>query len=136
MPEPRGFGFAIRAFVDADHATDSMTCKSRTGFLLFLNSGPIYWLSKKQTSVETSSFGSDFCAMKQCTDYICGLRYKLRMHDGYPLWEASLHMSLVITNLSWLTLPFLSQHSRRNLKVLHTTLYAKDVLVKRGVLPM
>ena len=36
-------------------------------------------MSKKQTSVETSSFGSEFIAMKQCTEYIRGLRYKLRM---------------------------------------------------------
>ena len=28
MAEPRGFGFTMRAFVDADHATDSMTHKS------------------------------------------------------------------------------------------------------------
>ena len=36
-------------------------------------------MSKKQNSVETSSFGSEFIAMKQCTEYIRGLRYKLRM---------------------------------------------------------
>ena len=47
--------------------------------MVFLNSAPIYWFSKKQTSVETSSFGSEFCAMKQCCEYIRGLRYKLRM---------------------------------------------------------
>jgi hypothetical protein len=39
----------------------------------------VYWLSKKQTGIETSSFGAEFCAMKQCTEYIRGLRYKLRM---------------------------------------------------------
>ena len=79
MPRPRGLGFIMRAFVDADHATDSITRKSRTGFLVYLNGAPIYWLSKKQTSVETSSFGSEFTAMKACTEYIRGLRYKLRM---------------------------------------------------------
>jgi hypothetical protein len=79
MPEARGFGFTMRAFVDADHATDSITRRSRTGFLVYLNSAPIYWTSKKQISVETSSFGSEFTAMKQCTEYIRGLRYKLRM---------------------------------------------------------
>ena len=36
-------------------------------------------MSKKQTSVETSSLGAEFIAMKQCTEYIRGLRYKLRM---------------------------------------------------------
>ena len=79
MPQPRGFGFTMRAFVDADHATDSMTRKSRTGFLVYLNSAPIFWTSKKQQGVETSSFGSEFTAMKQCTEYVRGLRYKLRM---------------------------------------------------------
>ena len=79
MPETRGQGFTMRAFVDADHAGDSITRRSRTGFIIYLNSAPIYWMSKKQTSVETSSFGSEFIAMKQCTEYVRGLRYKLRM---------------------------------------------------------
>jgi hypothetical protein len=50
--EPRGFGFKIRAYVDSDHAGDSITRRSRTGFIVFLNSSPIYWTSKKQTSIE------------------------------------------------------------------------------------
>lgn len=65
MPEPRGIGFIVRCKVDADHAGDTVTRRSRTGFLVYLNSAPIYWLSKKQTSVESSSFGSKFVAMKQ-----------------------------------------------------------------------
>ena len=69
----------MRAFIDADHAGDVVTRRSRSGFIVYLNSAPIYWLSKKQTSVETSSFGSEFMAMKHCTEYIKGLRYKLRM---------------------------------------------------------
>ena len=36
-------------------------------------------MSKKQASCETSTFGSEFCAMKQGTEYVRGLRYKLRM---------------------------------------------------------
>ena len=84
MPEPRGVAFTIRAFVDSDHAGDVTTRRSRTGFIIFLNSAPIYWSSKKQTSVETSSFGSEFLAMKACCEYIRGLRYKLRMM-GIPV---------------------------------------------------
>ena len=79
MPQPRGFGFVIRAKVDADHAADLVTRRSRTGFLIFLNCALVYWSSKKQTSVESSSFGSEFVAMKQCCEYLRGLRYKLRM---------------------------------------------------------
>ena len=79
MPEPRGFGFIMRAKVDADHASDTVTRRSRTGFLIFLQGSPIYWHSRKQTSVESSTFGSEFVAMKQCCEYLRGLRYKLRM---------------------------------------------------------
>lgn len=79
MPEPRGMGFVIRAKVDADHASDTVTRRSRTGFVVYLNSALVCWWSKKQTSVESSSFGSEFIAMKQCCEYLRGLRYKLRM---------------------------------------------------------
>ena len=78
-PVPRGLGFLLRAFVDADHAADVITRRSRTGFMVFLNNAPIYWMSKKQNSVETSSFGSEFMAMKHVCEYLRGLRYKLRM---------------------------------------------------------
>ena len=72
------------AYVDADHAADTTTRRSRTGFLVFLNCAPIYWMSKKQASIESSTFGSEFTAIKQCTEYIRGLRYKLRMM-GIPV---------------------------------------------------
>ena len=79
MPTPRGMGFTMRVKVDADHAGDTVTRRSRTGFMIFLNSSLIYFTSKKQLSVESSSFGSEFIAMKQCCEYVRGLRYKLRM---------------------------------------------------------
>ena len=73
MPEPRGHGFVMHVKVDADHASDTVTCQSRTGFLVYLNCALIYWFSKKQNSVESSSFGSEFIAMKQCCEYLHGL---------------------------------------------------------------
>ena len=76
----------MTAYVDADHAGDKLTRRSRTGYVIFLNMAPIYWHSKKQTSVETSSFGSEFVALKQCTEYLRGLRYKLRMM-GIPVQD-------------------------------------------------
>ena len=84
MPQPRGLGFIVHAKVDADHASDTVTRRSRTGFLVWINSALVYWMSKKQTSVESSSFGSEFTAMKQCCEHIRGLRYKLRMM-GIPV---------------------------------------------------
>jgi hypothetical protein len=69
----------IRAKVDADHASVSVTRRSRTGFLVWINSCLVYFLSKKQTSVEFFTIGSEFVAMEQCCEYLRGLRYKLGM---------------------------------------------------------
>ena len=83
-PPPRGKEFLVRAKVDADHAGDTQTRRSRTGFIVYMQCAPIYWFSKKQNSVESSTFGSEFCAMKQCCEHLRGLRHKLRMM-GIPV---------------------------------------------------
>ena len=83
-PKPLGLELVIRAYVDADHAGDKITRRSRTGFIIFINSAPVHWISKKQAGVETSTFGSEFLAMKHCCEYLRGLRYKIRMM-GIPL---------------------------------------------------
>ena len=88
MPEPRGQGFRMRVYVDCDLGGELVTRRSRTGFAVFLNNAPIYWMSKKQGSCEVSTFGSEFTAMKQAVEYVRGLRYKLRML-GIPCEEPS-----------------------------------------------
>ncbi len=59
MPESIGQGFIMSGYIDSDHADDVATRRSRTGFLVFLNSALIFWMSKKQTSIETISYGSE-----------------------------------------------------------------------------
>ena len=88
MPEPRGMGFTIVAKVDADHASNTVTRRSRTQILVYLNCSLVHWWSKKQTSIESSSFGGEFIAMKQCCEYLHGLRYKLCMM-GIPCDQPS-----------------------------------------------
>ena len=83
-PEPRGLPVQMTTFADSDHAGDKVTRRSRTGVLIFCNRAPILWHSKKQTSIETSSFGSEFAAMKTAVELSEGLRYKLRMM-GVPI---------------------------------------------------
>ena len=87
-PSPKGMGFTMTAYVDSDHAGDVISRRSRTGFIIYLNNAPVYWMSKKQQGVETSSFGAEFTAMKQCTEYVRGLRFKLRMM-GIPCMDPS-----------------------------------------------
>ena len=70
--------------MDADHAGDQITRRSRTRFIMFINSAVINWYSKKQGSVEGATFGSEFMAMKTVAEVNKGLMYKLRMM-GVPI---------------------------------------------------
>ena len=70
MPTARRKEFTIREYIDADHAGKLVTRRCRTGFICFLNNSPIYWSSKKQTGIETSSFGSKYIAMESCCEYL------------------------------------------------------------------
>lgn len=78
-PESRGLPVVMSAFVDADHAGCKVTRRSYTGVIIFVNRAPILWFSKKQNTVETSTFGSEFIAMRISVELIEGLHYKLRM---------------------------------------------------------
>ena len=65
--------------MDSDHAGNKVTSRSQTGILIFLNVAPINWFSKRQNTVESSSFGLELIALKIALEQIMGLRYKLRM---------------------------------------------------------
>lgn len=84
MPEPRGAKVHVSLFCDAAHATCLVTRRSTTGIVIFVNGAPIIWYSKRQNTIETSTFGSEFVALKIAVELNEGLRYKLRMM-GIPL---------------------------------------------------
>ena len=68
-------------FVDADHSGEKLTRRYQSGFIIFLHMAPIYYCSKRHNTVETSTFGSDFMALKLACQYMRVLRYKLRMME-------------------------------------------------------
>lgn len=78
MIQPKGEEATITVYVDADHAHDLVTRRSVTGILLFINNTPIAWTSKRQKTVETSSYGSELVAARIATEMIIEFRYKLR----------------------------------------------------------
>lgn len=84
QPEPLGNPVNISCFVDADHAGNRVTRRSHTGVMLFVNMSPIIWHCKKQNTVESSTYGSEFLALRTACDLIEATRYKLRML-GVPL---------------------------------------------------
>jgi len=65
--------------VDSDHAGDKQTRRSKSGFYIYMNSSLIFWLSKKESTIETSVFGTEFIAMKAGMETLRGLHYKLQM---------------------------------------------------------
>jgi len=83
-PSSRGHAVQLNAFVDADHAGNRVTRRSHTGILIYLNCSPIIWYSKAQSTVEASTFGSEFVALRICVEMLEALRYKLRMF-GVPI---------------------------------------------------
>ncbi len=83
-PEPRGHAVQMNAFVDASHAGNKITRRSHTGIIIYLNCSPIMWYSKAQNTVESSTFGSEFIAMRILVELLESLRYKLRMM-GIPI---------------------------------------------------
>jgi hypothetical protein len=47
--------------------------------MIFINGAPITWYSKRQNTIESSTFGSEFIALKIAVEMNEALRYKLRM---------------------------------------------------------
>ena len=63
VPTPQGKSIQLNCFVDADHGDDRVTRCSQTGIILFENSAPLLWYSKRQNTVESSTFESKFVAL-------------------------------------------------------------------------
>ena len=70
-------------FMNSDHAGDKVSCRSRSGFLIYVNTALVQWFSKKQSTVVTSVFGAQFVTMKQGID--AQGEYH-RFDDISPLW--------------------------------------------------
>jgi hypothetical protein len=85
-PKPLGKYVTSVHFVDANLMHCMATGRSVTGILHFLNKTPIEWYSKKQATVETATYGSEFIAARTCVEQIIDLRNTLR-YLGVPIRE-------------------------------------------------
>jgi hypothetical protein len=78
-PEPQGKSMLTHCFVNANHAGDTETRQSQSSILLGCNKAPTMWFSKRQNSVEASTFRLEFTAIKKALEMIEALRYKFQM---------------------------------------------------------
>jgi hypothetical protein len=51
--------------------------ESVTGIILLVNNTPLVWISKRQKTVESSTYGSELVAARVAIDLIIEMRYKL-----------------------------------------------------------
>ena len=85
-PQPLGKRVTTTTYVDANLYHDLTTGRSVTGIIHLLNKMPGQWYSKKQGTVETATYGSEFVAARIATEQITELRLTLR-YLGVPLNE-------------------------------------------------
>ena len=76
--EPLGEAVITTTTMDANLNYCLATGKSLTGCLHFVNKAPVDWYSKKQATVETATYGSEFVAAKTATEQIMDIRQTLR----------------------------------------------------------
>jgi hypothetical protein len=89
IPEPKGKYITMSHYFDAKLYHDMVTGRSITAILHFLNQTPMDWYSKKQATVETATFGSEFIAARTTTiNQIVDLQMTL-CYLGIPIREKS-----------------------------------------------
>jgi hypothetical protein len=84
MPIPLGKSIQMNMFCDTSQASDLVTRRSTTGFLIYLCGTPVVWYSKSHNTVESSTFSYEFIALRIATEKVEALRTKLRQF-GVPL---------------------------------------------------
>ena len=88
IPEPLGKHVQTTHYVDANLHHDLATGKAVTAVLHFLNQTPIDAYTKRQSTVETATYGSEFVAARTAVDQIIDIRTTLR-YLGVPIRDKS-----------------------------------------------
>ena len=88
IPEQKGKHVTTTTYVDANLHHDHVTGRAVTACWHLVNATPSHWHTKRQATVETASFGSEFVAARIDTDQIIDLRYTL-MYLGVPIRSKS-----------------------------------------------
>ena len=87
-PRPLGKFVTTTHFVDANLMHCAATGRAMTGILHLVNKTPMDWFCKKQGTVETATYGSEFNAARACVEQIMDIRMTLR-YLGVPIRDRS-----------------------------------------------
>ena len=94
------------------------TGKSLTGCFHFVNKTPVDWYSKKQSTVEIATYGSEFVAAKTATEQIVDIRQTLR-YLGAPIGVKSFLFGDNRSAVMSATLPHSTLTKRHNILAFH-----------------
>eukprot|EP00957_Ditylum_brightwellii_P119439 9112515-Ditylum_brightwellii.AAC.1 len=86
----------IYILYDANHGHDKKTVRSITGLFSLVGSTPITLISKQQSCVYTSTFGSEFTTLKAVVEEAVMLRYHMQAMQ----FKVSVPTPIFVNNMS------------------------------------
>ena len=84
LPPPRGNVARLTTYGDANLMHDHLTGKAVTAVLHFINQTPFDWFCKKQSTVETATYGAEGTAARTCIEQMRANKMTL-MYLGVPI---------------------------------------------------
>jgi hypothetical protein len=118
IPEPKGKYVTLSHYFDVNLYHDMVTGRSITAILHFLNQTPMDWYLKKQATVETATFGSEFITVRTTIDQIVNLQMTL-CYLSIPIQEKSYIFRDNKTIIDASSTPHAKLHKRHNALSFH-----------------
>ena len=117
-PPPKGKPVCTTTFKDANLMHDMIMGRLASGIIHLVNQTPIEWFSKRQATVETATYGSEFVCARQACEQIIDLHLTLRSLgvplDG-PSWLFGDNKSVITSS----TIPHSNLNKRHNALCYH-----------------
>ena len=113
IPEPKGKPVRMVTYKDANLYHDMVTGRAVTGILHLLNGTLLDWFSKRQNTVETATYGSEFVAARTAVDQIVDIRLTLR-YLGVPIIGESIMFGDNQSVVTSATIPESALNKRHN----------------------
>ena len=101
LPAPKGEPFRIMTFIDSGLHHCKITGKASTGILQYVNQTPVEWSAKKQSTVETTTYGAEFVAARHGVDATIDTAFVLRsfgVNVEEPCWMIGDNHSVVTSS--------------------------------------
>jgi hypothetical protein len=77
-PPALGKAVVLTTYIDANLYHDMITGRSVTGILHLINQTPFEWFSKRQATIKTATYGSEFVAARIAVEQIIDVRTTMR----------------------------------------------------------